>query len=255
MMRIYFSIIFLSVVAFSASAQSWMYKDGYLLDFKNRHEVNLFVGAAAYQGDMNGYSDENLSLASELNTALGLSYTLNVVNRFSVGLSYFTTKLSGNDANFEDYWHKKRNFSFTNQIHEFSLRFDYEPFQLQNSKFMPYVFGGVGIVTGDAKTKFLSSTESWDNRIAQDNQNKKNTSFAIPLGLGVRYYLSSKVSIKLEGSVRVGMNDYLDGVSISGNPDSNDSFGALGLGFTYGFGQAPNKEKVIDVKPNSVMNN
>lgn len=256
-MKIYFSIIFLSVVAFSASAQSWMYKDGYLLDFKNRHEVSLFVGAAAYQGDLNGYKDENLSLTSELNAALGLSYTLNVVNRFSVGLSYFTTKLSGNDANFDEFWHKRRGFSFTNQIHEFSLRFDYEPFQLQNSKFMPYVFGGVGIVTGDAKTDYLSGNynDKWDDEIAQDIQNKTNTSFAIPLGLGVRYYLSSKVSIKLEGSVRVGMNDYLDGVSISGNANANDSFGALGLGFTYGFGQAPDKEKVIDVKPNSVLNN
>ena len=254
-MKIYFSIIFLSVVAFSASAQSWMYKEGYLLDFKNRHEVNLFVGSSAYQGDLHSFSDENLSLTSELNEALGLSYTLNVVNQFSVGLSYFTTKLSGNDASFADKDHIVRNFSFTNQIHEFSLRFDYEPFQLQNSKFMPYVFGGVGMVTGDAKTNFLSSTEFWDNRIAQDIQNKTNTSIAIPLGLGFRYYLSSKVSIKIEGSVRVGMNDYLDGVSISGNSDSNDSFGAFGLGLTYGFGQGPNKEKVIKVMPNSVLNN
>lgn len=256
MMKIYFSLIFLSLFTFSAFTQSWMYKDAYLLEFKNRHEGTLFVGMATYQGDLNGYSDENLSIASELNAAIGLSYTLNVVNQFSVGLSYFTTKLSGSDANFDERYHKKRNFSFTNQIHEFSLRFDYEPFQLQNSKFMPYVFGGVGIVTGDSKTDYLNNDldDTWKSRIAQDIQNRTNTSFAIPLGLGVRYYLSSKVSIKLEGSIRVGMNDYLDGVSISGNPNSNDSFGAIGLGFTYGFGQGPSKEKVIDVKPTGVLN-
>ena len=256
MMKIYFSLIFLSFFTFSAFTQSWMYKEAYLLEFKNRHEVNLYVGMATYQGDLHGFSDDNLSLTSEINAAYGLNYTLNIVNQFSVGLSYFTTKLSGNDANFDELWHQRRGFSFTNQIHEFSLRFDYEPFQLQNSKFMPYVFGGVGIVTGDSKTDFLSGNynDKWTTKIAQDIQNRTNTSFTLPLGLGIRYYLSSKVSIKLEGSFRVGMNDYLDGVSISGNSSSSDSYGTVGFGFTYGFGQGPSKEKVIDVKPTGVLN-
>lgn len=243
---------FLSLPAFS---QSWTLKEPYQLNFKNRHEVSLFAGMASYSGDLNSVTDENLSYLSEVHTAVGLGYTLNVINQLSVSLGYFTTKISGDDANYADRDHLKRNISFTNRIHEFAVRFDYEPFQWQNSKFMPYVLGGVGLVIGNANTDFTSniSSDSWQAKIAQDVQNKKNTSLSIPLGLGIRYYATSNVSIKLEGSFRVGMNDYLDGVSATGKP-SADSFGTAGLSIVYGFGQAPSKEKVIQVKPTAPLN-
>ncbi len=256
MFKINCALLIITLFSVSAMCQSWMYNEPYLLEFKNRHEVSVFAGMATYQGDLHSFSDENLSLTSELNTAIGLMYTLNINNPISVGLSYFTTKLSGDDGKSSEYWHKKRDFSFTNRIHEFALRVDYEPFQLQNSKFMPYIFGGVGIIAGNAKTDFESkkNNDSWKNIIDQDIQNKKNTSLSIPLGIGLRYYLTSNISIKLEGSIRVGMNDYLDGVSVGGHPAS-DSFGAAGLSFVYGFGQSPAKEKVIKVKPADTLSN
>lgn len=242
---------FLSIPVFS---QTWTSQEPYLLSFKNRHEVNLFVGLGTYQGDLNSIEDPNLSYTSELSAAVGLGYTFNVVNELSVSLGYCTTKLSGDDNNYENLDHQKRGFSFTNRIHEVAIRFDYEPFQWSNSKFKPYLFGGIGLVAGNADTDFSSKNQDdvWKESIAQDIQNKKNTSMTIPLGLGIRYYATSNVALKLEASARVGMNDYLDGVSVAGKP-ANDSYGTVGLGVVYGFGQAPSKEQVSEVKPTDTL--
>lgn len=234
--------------------QSWMENDKYVLNFKQRHEGGFYLGMSTYQGDLNSVTYDNLSLFTELNTAIGLNYAFNITNQFSVGVNYLTTKLAGSDNNYNELWHNRRGFSFTNTVHEVALRADYEPFKFQKSKVKPYLFGGVGVVVGNAKTDFLSGNfnDKWSETIAIDNANRKNSSLVIPLGAGLRYYITPQISIKMEAAFRVGMNDYLDGVSASGQP-SPDTFGSGGISFIYGFGKVPAQEKEFEEKPTDLI--
>jgi hypothetical protein len=54
-------------------------------------------------------------------------------------------------------------------------------------------------------------------------------------GLGVKYKLSRNLTVSVEIGLRIASTDYLDEVSLKGNPGNNDWYSLTGLTLTYGF--------------------
>ena len=59
----------------------------------------------------------------------------------------------------------------------------------------------------------------------------------LPVGIGVRYYLSDKIGISAETSYRITSTDYLDGFSQSVNPSKKDYYHSHSIGIVYRLGK------------------
>jgi opacity protein-like surface antigen len=66
--------------------------------------------------------------------------------------------------------------------------------------------------------------------------------FSFPIGAGVRYGITEKFSVSLEGTYRIIGNDYLDGFSRGANPQLADHYHTVMLGVIYSFG----KRNILD---------
>jgi len=205
------------------------------------YQVGLFVGASSYEGDLHCLEEDDFNIFTEANATFGVSFYKNFNNQLSGGINLIFAKLSGTDKNFtSNKGHQQRGFSFSNNITEISLRLNYAPFGNRAWKVSPYVFGGAGFALGSADTDYNKNAQSDEKRkqIDTDIQNATSSSFALPVGLGLTYRLNEKIDINLEAGMRLGLNDYIDGVSVSGNPDVADYYGVGGISVNYYFGKA-----------------
>jgi len=208
-------------------------------DFKKNWEGSLMLGLSSYEGDLHCFEDEELGAFSNANFAFGLGVKRNFSKVFAAGLSYRMAKLSGDDNAFSAAsGHQKRGFEFTNNLHELTIRVDYTPFGKKDWKVQPYVYTGIGLAFGNAKTDFAGSdidSPSFDALIAQDKDEVSKATSTAPIGFGIKANLTDKITIGLEGGIRFLTNDYLDGVSVSANADVNDFYGVGGVTVGYKF--------------------
>jgi outer membrane receptor protein involved in Fe transport len=57
----------------------------------------------------------------------------------------------------------------------------------------------------------------------------------LPMGIGIRYPISSRISINAETSYRFTFTDYLDGFSKAANDSRRDSYLSHTVGLIYKF--------------------
>ena len=141
-------------------------------------------------------------------------------------------KITGDDANSDKL--APRGYSFESNVTELSIAAEYHPLgkgrwsnrnELIKS-ISPYVYGGVGFMFGEPTVLGLPST-------SEDLLNDITSRLVIPFGIGVQATFSEKYYVAFEGGSRYITDDYLDGVSISGNPKANDWY--LTVGIKVGF--------------------
>lgn len=113
-----------------------------------------------------------------------------------------------------------RNLNFTSRVYEISLLGEYNIFNLNQQKFSPYVFLGIGLFhfspyTYDAQGQkiFLSSLNTEGQGILPGRKEYALNQVNIPLGAGIKYALSDDVHVGFELGLRVLKTDYLDDVS------------------------------------------
>ncbi len=125
-----------------------------------------------------------------------------------------------------------RNLSFKSIITEGSLCLEYDFFSADNDhKLIPYVFAGIGVYHYNPYTTYNSQkvylqplgTEGEGLTIYPDRKMYSLTNFEDPLGIGVKYKLSSNFLIGIEFNSRFLYTDYLDDVSKT-YPDENELF-------------------------------
>ena len=132
---------------------------------------------------------------------------------------------------------RNRNLSFRSNIAEVSLLFDFYPLKLiklQESEWVvdPYLTAGLGLFTFNPQTQYNGNwidlkplhTEGEGFPEYPAVSNYGLTKAEIPLGIGVKYNLSSKLNLRLEYLHRVLFTDYLDDASSQKfvNPDVFD---------------------------------
>lgn len=114
---------------------------------------------------------------------------------------------------------KDRNLNFTSQIVEFHAGAEYDIFNAYEYKLTPYIFAGVAAYHFNPYTYTVSNQQVYLQPLGTEGQGfggrKKYslTQLAIPVGGGLKMYLTDNIAIRMEAAIRVLSTDYLDDVS------------------------------------------
>jgi hypothetical protein len=160
--------------------------------------------------------------------------------------------LAGNESKYsKPAYRRQRNLSFSSSVKEVSELLVWNMYSNNNNeigkRFSPYLFAGAGI-------SFLNINRSSNlNKAFFVNEPRIETGLAadlvkvppsvilvLPVGVGVEYYLFTKVSLTAETDFRYTFTDYVDGFSLAANPEKNDFYQSYTLGLVFKFTKRDN---------------
>ncbi len=223
---------------------------GAMMETKNiessPYEISFFVGMSSYTGDVVCYKDKDVNIFTSAGPAFGFNINSNFGSNFTAGLGYRYGQISGDDAEGDiASGRQARGFTFTNNLNEISLRVDYSPLGHKGYKLSPYVYAALGVLISNPDVNYNETrqSDSMLSRIQGDKNEISKTSVVFPLGVGLKYVINNKFTLRAEASVS-SANDFLDGVSNSGNNQLNDYYGVTGISLGYNFG----KSKIKPIK-------
>lgn len=243
-----FCLVFLNLIVFQNTSQAQNKKNKKTKPAYHSWEFGPSVGFALAQTDM-----VNLSL-KEAHPGGAIALRKNLSKSFAIRANIITAKISGDDANTDK--HKIRGFSFESPLKEATLIAEYDFLGKKRYKdngfykiWSPYVGLGVGLTYTKPTTNYnLAQNLQQATNIQADIANKKDQFISMPMVFGVKRDISEKMRFYTEVGLRYIFNDYLDGVSKSGNPDRNDTyiFGSIGMTFVIGAKKDSDNDGVPD---------
>ena len=202
-------------------------KAQYLESFEHAGEIGLSVGIGHYFGDLNPdivFNRPKLSGA--------IHYTKQMNNYIGIKVSATYAFLAYADKYSSNIVQQTRNLSFNSDVWEFSLNGTFNFFKFhpgfEGYDYTPYVGLGLGVFSYDPYT-YLKGEKYYLRAIGTEGQgsaeypNKepyKNYAFCIPLTIGFKYALNTKMNIFTELRYRFTNTDYLDDVSTNYTPDA-----------------------------------
>lgn len=213
-----------------------------------RYELGLHLGTFIYQGDL---TPHDYGAFNTMKPGFAITATRNLNSLYAVRLQLLRGSLKGDDSKYENPgWRQQRNFNFRTPVTELSLQAVRNILRLKSNdagiiNFSPYVFAGISY-------SFLNIKRDWSqfnplhfagetqviNGLDEDiNHKLPKGLFSVPIGLGVRYGITEKLSFSLEGTYRIIGNDYLDGFSHAANPKMADHYHTAMIGVIYSFGK------------------
>jgi hypothetical protein len=211
-----------------------------------RHEIGFSAGIFVYQGDL---TPEKAGAFKTPGFAINVFYN-NILSRsFSLRTNLAYGKLMADDANYNTPdWRQQRNFKFTARSTEISelLVWNILGNNFGDRKMVsPYIFAGAGLSSlhinrdwSRMNNDYYAGDHAMTAGLAEDSLHSMPGIIAvIPVGAGLRYPISNKLSVMGEVSYRVTFSDYIDGFSKSANPGNNDLYGNYSIGLIYTFGK------------------
>ncbi len=210
---------------------------------KNNYEIGINAGTLIYQGDL---TNSVFGTYKGIKPAIGVFVSKNLDPYFSWRINLLYGKIGVDESQFTNpSWKQLRNFKFTTSVTELSTVLVWNFFgdndERDYRRFTPYVFGGVGI-------SLLNVKRDWSNinRSAFDNKSTAIVGLGtdtvhhtpkllpiMPVGIGLKYAINNKLSLRAEGTYRVAFSDYIDGFSQSTNASTNDKYYGLSIGVSY----------------------
>jgi len=183
---------------------------------QNLH-LTLYGGFSNYQGDLQGkyFSFDQSNGAF----GIGLKYDLNP--HLALRTNLLLTQVGATDAK-NDAHLRFRNLSFNSKITEGNVQLEYTLFDLDEKKFSPYAFAGLGVfhfnpyafdTLGNKVYLKPLSTEGQGLSNHPDRKPYSLTQLNIPFGAGVKLRVSDNVVLAYELSFHKLFTDYLDDVS------------------------------------------
>lgn len=186
---------------------------------QNRLHITAFGGLSNYQGDL----QYRRFTTNQSNAAFSLGLTYDLSPNFSLQGMATRAKLGAHDQyNLASL--QFRNLSFETVIYEGSLVAQYRIFDLNEKRFTPYLFAGIGVFRFQPYTfdstgakRFLKplSTEGQGLPEYPDRKPYNNFQAAIPLGAGIKFRVTEHAILGFELGLRQLFTDYLDDVSTS----------------------------------------
>ena len=221
-------IVTFCILGFSVSMQN----------YAQTYELGAFVGGANYIGDVG-----DTQFIAPAGPTFGGIAKWNRSTRHSFRLTYLVGQIIADDLDSKDTRRLQRGFSFENTLSEVSLGVEYTfwEFDLHEGSpaFAPYLYTGVTYTWYDV----LRRTGTLFGSVGRE------TTYAIPMVLGVKKTLGTKFLIGLEVGARYSFSDALDGSANVGNSEvnnvpfgdttNNDWYVFTGVTFTYAFGRKP----------------
>ena len=198
-----------------------------------RNELGLMFGGAFYMGDLN----PELPMVM-INPGIGGLYRLNFNHHWSVRANVLYMRVEGNDRFIA--YNPDRNLSFFSDIYEFSLQGEVNFFRFQpgnlNYLMTPYLFAGAGAFMFNPKQVQLDGSiidlHNLNMNPAREN-NYELASYQLMFGFGFKLNVSRFITTGIEWGMRRTGTDYLDDVSLRGNPKNNDWYSFFGAVLTF----------------------
>ncbi len=185
------------------------------------------IGASNYTGDLNGAP--RISQTKLAGTGI---YRLNFSDILSVKFGFTAGKIAGDDTNPIDVLGVERQNSFNHLLLEGTMGFEYHFLSYRSTKnrnkIAPYATLGFGFVNV--------------RNVKRTYQDFNNLQFIMPMGGGVKYEMTKRLTLTAELGARKTFFDYLDGVSDGdqfiknyqyGNPNDDDWYFFSTLSLTY----------------------
>lgn len=214
MKRLFLIVYVLSAIVGIAVAQE---------DPEYKAEIGAGVGLVSYQGDFSG------SLIKKMQPLWGVVGKYRFNPRMLLSLNIFNGTLKGSSTNTST-WYPELNdttINFSTSIVDAGVRFEYNfwPFgtgrEYRGARIItPYIVIGLGATYAKPQSGGL-------------------VTFNLPLGIGVKYKLSARLNLALEGLVHFTQSDKLDGVEDpygikrGGLFKNTDGYTTLQLSLTY----------------------
>jgi len=211
----------------------------------SKWQFGLQAGVNVYMGDL---TPESLGAYKTLKPALGLFAARVLSPSFMLRGNFLFSSLRADEAKYSSpEWRQQRNFNFSTPVTELSGLLVWNIFKNndnnQDRRLSPYLFGGAGV-------SFLRVNRDYSNMnttifgdgsevragLTQDfAENPPRSILVLPIGAGVEYYLSPRISLTAETNFRYTATDYLDGFSKAANPNKKDYYYTHILGVVFKF--------------------
>jgi len=212
----------------------------------NYWQGGLFVGGSALSSDVNPHATPDFT---ESSLALGLSGRVNLSPRLGMRVSLSYAGLTGDDANYAI--RADRGFRFDTRLIELAAVAEWEPFasnryytnargRIEMDRIVsPYLFAGLGLGLAQLDTDFsryVGNDPLIEEGIRADrSMGSTQNALIVPVGAGMKFDITSYVTIALELGGRICFSDYLDGISAAAGPNSDDVYFVGGLHLYYRF--------------------
>jgi hypothetical protein len=210
-----------------------------------KFQFGINAGAFVYQGDL---TPETLGSYKTLRPTISLFASKFFSSSFAFRGNLALGKLRGNDAVYDQpAYRQHRNFNFRSPVIELSGIAEWNVLgrNYTSRGLAPYLFAGGGISLVKIKrdyshldAEYFPSTAEVITGLTADAQHSlPKALLVLPVGIGVRYYLSDRIGISAETSYRIMSNDYLDGFSLAANPAKGDHYYSHTIGVVYRVGK------------------
>lgn len=204
----------LLATALPASAQS---------DYEYRMEIGAGIGLVAYEGDFNG----SITHGMQPMASVVVRRTFNPYMALRFAAAY--GKLKGSSKNVKTYMpeYVDTPYEFANSLVDVSATYEYNfwPYGTGHDyrgaqRLTPFIFAGLGATyaSGSGNNVFTAN---------------------VPLGVGVKYKVATRLNLGIEWAMHFSMNDNLDGVKdpygiqSTGMFKNTDCYSMLQLTLTY----------------------
>lgn len=211
-----------------------------------KYEFGVNLGFLVYQGDL---TPEQLGSFKTQKFSLGFHASKLLSSSFSVRANLVFGRLKGDDAlySYPEY-RQQRNFNFTSPVTELTGQLVWNPLGRNyiEKGFSPYLFAGAGFSflkikrdwsNIDASYFGSETSDIWTGLAADSAYTLPRIIPVVPLGVGVKYFFTSKLAVNAEASYRLSYTDYLDGFSQSANPQRNDHYLNYSIGLLFRVGK------------------
>lgn len=216
-------------ITFGTGAASW--------------EAGLTFGPSFFLGDLGGNAgrgtrfikDVNLEFTKIIKGGFIAFYPTNYIGfRGVVQTGYLQSDDAAiNTRGRAELSRKERNLDFKSSLSEAYVAMELHPYlwlkkddEFFSAKFSPYILGGIGVchfnpqgsltnANGEKTWYYLKPLHTEGQGMAEypDRKNYSLTQFNVPLGGGIKYFISERTNLSLEFLHRKSFTDYIDDVS------------------------------------------
>jgi Domain of unknown function (DUF6089) len=228
--KMFFTSVLLLSMQHFASAQ-------YFTAFNRKLEVGLNLGPSNFLGDLGGNSGIGKTFLKDNNVELTKIITGGYISYYPAEwlgfrLSGQYTRIEGDDGVINrrkgaEEARANRNLSFRSNIAELYVAAEFYPtvfFEHDDyvaGKLRPVLIAGIGMFKFNPQAQLngewidLRPLRTEGQGFAQypDRKPYSNTAFAFPVGVGLKYYASEKLTLGFEAIHRFTTTDYIDDVS------------------------------------------
>ena len=232
--------ILLTLISFSILSTS--YSQAFLFGEKVKWEVGLNFGPSFFLGDLGGNSGKGTNDVKDINFEFtkfmkGAFITMYPKNWVGLRLAADVTYLEGSDdiintTGINELWRKQRNLDFKTTIFEGYIALEIFPTMLLSRlseyepRLRPYGLAGIGVFHFNPKGSITdaSGNKTWYylQPLRLEGQGMpeypyskpyKLTQINIPLGAGLKYFVTDRINVSMEVLYRKTFTDYIDDVS------------------------------------------